>query len=92
MEFALDQNYPNPLNSGTAIAFDLPYGETVDLTVYTISGQKVATLVQGTRAAGYHQVFWDGRDETGAVLASGVYLYSLQVGDQLETRKMLLLR
>ena len=92
MEFALDQNYPNPFNSGTAITFDLPYGETVDLAVYTISGQKVATLVQGTRAVGYHQVFWDGRDETGAALASGVYLYSLQVGDQLETRKMLLLR
>ena len=92
MKFALDQNYPNPFNSGTAIAFDLPYGEMVDLTVYTISGQKVATLVQGTRAAGYHQVFWDGRDEVGAALASGVYLYSLQVGDRLETRKMLLLR
>ena len=91
-EFALEQNYPNPFNSGTAIAFDLPYGETVDLTVYTISGQKVATLVRGTRAAGYHQVFWDGRDEDGAELASGVYLYRLQVGDQLKTRKMLLLR
>ena len=83
-----------PVNreNSTAIRFDLPYGETVDLTVYTISGQKVATLVQGTRAVGYHQVFWDGRDEVGAALASGVYLYSLQVGDQLETRKMLLLR
>ena len=86
------KNYPNPFNSGTAIAFDLPYGETVDLAVYTISGQKVATLVHGTRAAGYHQVFWDGRDEAGAALASGVYLYRLQVGDRLETRKMLLLR
>ncbi|MDE2813365.1 MAG: T9SS type A sorting domain-containing protein [Gemmatimonadota bacterium] len=91
-EFTLDQNYPNPFNSGTAITFDLPYGETVDLTVYTISGQKVATLVQGTRAAGYHQVLWDGRDEAGAALASGVYLYRLQVGNQLKTRKMLLLR
>ena len=82
-----------PVNreNSTAIRFDLPYGETVDLTVYTIFGQKVATLVQGSRAAGYHQVFWDGRDEAGAALASGVYLYSLQVGDQLETRKMLLL-
>ena len=52
-----------PVNreNSTAIRFDLPYGETVDLTVYTIFGQKVATLVQGSRAAGYHQVFWDGR-------------------------------
>ena len=64
----------------------------MDLTVYTISGQKVATLVQGTRAAGYHQVFWNGRDGTGAALASGLYLYRLQVGNQLKTRKMLLLR
>ena len=92
VEFALEQNYPNPFNSGTAITFDLPYQETVDLTVYAISGQKVGTLVQGTRAAGYHQVFWDGRDEAGAAVASGVYLYHLQVGDQLKTRKMLLLR
>ena len=91
-EFALEQNYPNPFNSGTAITFDLPYGETVDLTVYTIFGQEVATLVHGTQAAGYHQVFWDGRDEDGAELASGVYLYHLQVGNQLKTRKMLLLR
>ena len=91
-EFALEQNYPNPFNSGTAITFDLPYRETVDLTVYTIFGQKVATLVQGPRVAGYHQVFWDGRDEAGAALASGLYLYRLQVGDQLKTRKMLLLR
>ena len=64
----------------------------MDLTVYTISGQKVATLARGTRAAGYHQVFWDGRAEDGAAIASGVYLYRLQVGDRLETRKMLLLR
>ena len=91
-EFALEQNYPNPFNNGTAITFDLPYRETVNLAVYTISGQKVATLVEGSWAAGYHQVLWDGRDEAGAALASGVYLYRLQVGDQLKTRKMLLLR
>ena len=91
-EFALDQNHPNPFNSGTTIAFALPRADEVELAVYNISGQQVAKLVQGMRPAGRYQVLWDGRDGAGAELASGVYLYRLQTGNQVETRKLLLLR
>jgi len=89
---ALSQNYPNPFNSSTAIAFDLPHQEAVELSVYTIAGQQVATLVRGVRAAGRYRITWDGHSDAGAALASGVYLYRLRIGAQVETRKMLLLR
>ena len=90
--FALSQNYPNPFNSSTAIAFDLPHQEAVELSVYTIAGQQVVTLVRGVRAAGHYRITWDGRNDAGVALASGVYLYRLRIGAQVETRKMLLLR
>ena len=90
--FVLSPNYPNPFNSSTAIAFDLPHQETVELSVYTIAGQQAATLVRGTRTAGRYRITWDGRTDTGVPLASGVYLYRLRIGSQVETRKMLLLR
>ena len=90
--FALSPNYPNPFNSSTAIAFDLPHQEAVELSVYTIAGQQVVTLVRGVRAAGRYRITWDGRNDAGGTLASGVYLYRLRIGAQVETRKMLLLR
>ena len=91
-EFALEQNYPNPFNSGTLIRFSLPRGEGVDLSIYNLSGQKVDALVDGRREAGVYEVSWDGRDGSGRALASGVYLYRLQLGEQVETRKLILLR
>jgi len=92
--FTLDQNYPNPFNSDTVIRFALPTDTDVELTVYNLTGQQVATLVQGEREAGAYTVYWDGRDNDGRELASGVYLYRLRTGDgqQMETRKLLLLR
>ncbi|NKB72016.1 MAG: T9SS type A sorting domain-containing protein [Candidatus Latescibacteria bacterium] len=56
------------------------------------AGQKVATLVRGLKAAGTYALRWDGQDDDGSDLASGIYLYRLQVGDQVETRKLILLR
>jgi len=91
-EFQLYQNYPNPFNPSTAIRFDLARPEKIDLALYNLAGQKVATLAQGHREAGAHTLRWDGRDENGRELASGVYLYRLQAGSQVETRKLLLLR
>ncbi|NKB65641.1 MAG: T9SS type A sorting domain-containing protein [Candidatus Latescibacteria bacterium] len=91
-DIALEQNYPNPFNSGTAIRFALPVGGQVELALYNLVGQKVQTLVQGQRPAGTYTVRWDGRDEAGRELASGLYLYRLQAGGQVKTRKLLLLR
>ena len=90
--FALDQNYPNPFNSGTVIRFELPEAGETKLTVYNLVGQKVATLVEGVREAGSYTLRWDGRDDRGRSLASGVYIYRMQSGNDVETRKLLLLR
>ena len=90
--FSLDQNFPNPFNSRTVIRFALPTSDHVELSVYNLTGQKVATLVEGIREAGAYTVQWDGRDEGGRELASGVYLYRLWTESQVETHKLLLLR
>ena len=91
--FTLAQNYPNPFNSATVIRFALNKSATVELAVYSLVGQKVATLVQGERPTGNYSINWDGRDDQRRALASGVYLYRLRAGaTQEQTRKLLLLR
>ena len=90
--FVLRQNYPNPFNSSTVISFALARSQEVKLAVYNLAGQKVVVLVDGEQTAGMHFVRWDGRDERGRELASGVYLYRQKAGSQVETRKLLLLR
>ncbi len=90
--YSLSQNYPNPFNPQTVIYYELPDGSHVDLSVYNIMGQKVATLVDREMDAGSHSAVWDGKDDNGESLASGVYLYRM-VGDGfVKTRKLLLLR
>ena len=91
-DFGLGQNYPNPFNSATVIGFDLPQAGSVELAVYNLAGQQVAILVDGIRAAGRYTLDWDGRDQNGRELASGLYLYRLRAGAAVQTRKMLLLR
>ena len=86
-EFALDQNYPNPFNPTTVIRYGLPQRSPVKLEVYNMLGQRVATLENGERESGYHEVRFDG---TG--LASGVYVYRLQAGSFVKSMKLLLLR
>ena len=92
LDFNLHQNYPNPFNSGTVIRFDLPATSLVELSLYNLAGQKVTTLAQGMRPAGTYALHWDGNDNSGRNLASGLYLYRLQVGNQIFTRKLSLLR
>ena len=92
--YTLSQNVPNPFNSSTTIRFALPLSQDVELSLFNLVGQRVATLVKGRRESGMHSVHWDGRDDDGRELASGVYLYRLQTSDgkQVETRKMVLVR
>ena len=90
--FSLAQNAPNPFNSNTVIRFALPQPSQVELTIYNLLGQPVAVLVQGPSAAGTFSVRWDGRDQAGQAVTSGVYLYQLRAGDYTEVRKLLLLR
>ena len=88
----LAQNFPNPFNNGTTIPFSLARQIEVELSIYNLAGQKVKTLVQAVLGAGNHRVIWDGRDATGAEIATGVYLYRLRAEGRREIRKLLLLR
>ncbi|MFC1525215.1 DUF362 domain-containing protein [Candidatus Latescibacterota bacterium] len=90
--FALEQNAPNPFNSDTIIRFALSESQEVRLEVYNLLGQRVATLAEGWREAGQYRVRWDGRDDGGQELASGVYAYRLVAGERATTRKLVLTR
>jgi hypothetical protein len=79
--FALLQNYPNPFNPETEIRFALPQASHVVAKIYNLLGEEVRTLVDEQREAGYHTLRWDGKDKNGKSVASGVYLYQLQVVD-----------
>jgi len=85
--FLLSQNYPNPFNPTTTISYNLPENDWVELGIYDLSGQKVATLVSGQQSAGSHSVLWDGSD-----FASGVYIYSLRTAAKQQIKKMILVK
>jgi hypothetical protein len=84
----LQQNHPNPFNPSTTIPFTIPGPGLVDLSVYSITGQKVATLVSGYRSAGAHSVVWNGRDDSGRAVSSGVYLSRLESGGKVMVVRM----
>jgi photosystem II stability/assembly factor-like uncharacterized protein len=91
-EFNLKQNYPNPLNPVTIIKYILPKVSDVELIIYNPLGQRIRTLVNQHQPAGIFEVQWDGRDEDGAPVVSGVYIYVLKAGAFSRARKMVLLR
>ncbi len=91
-DFALEQNYPNPFNPETQISFRLNKSGHVKLAVYNMLGQKVKTLLDKEKQAGRYRVTWDGTDENGEKLSSGIYYYRLEMGESHATRKMLLLK
>ena len=91
-EFDLSQNYPNPFNPSTKIEFTLAKSGFVTLQIYDTLGRKVRTLVSEELSSGYKSVIWDGKNEDGEAVASGVYFYQLKVGDFSEPKKMLLLK
>ena len=91
-EFVLHQNYPNPFNPRTTIRYELAQPSDVLLTIYNQTGRKVRTLVQTNQGSGTQSISWDGRDDTGGQLPSGIYLYRLQVDDEVQTRKLILMK
>jgi len=86
-KFLLHQNYPNPFNPGTIIDYQLPMTSEVELSIYNLLGQKVATLVSEKQPAGRYKIKWDATGQT-----SGVYLYRLKSGSFVLTKKMLFLQ
>ena len=90
--FSLSQNFPNPFNPETHIEFALPTAERVKITIYNALGQRVKTLVDGVREAGFYREKWDGGNENGRQVGSGIYVYQIKAGKFSAQRKMLLLR
>ncbi len=91
LDFGL-QNYPNPFNPRTTISYFLPQRSQVRLQVFNMLGQPVRTLAEGEQTAGSHSVTWNGTDDNGKILSSGIYFYRLQSKDYFEVNKMLLLK
>ena len=89
---ALSQNYPNPFNAHTTISFNLQSTENVELSIYNVVGQKIVTLQNSPMNAGEHSVIWDGRDNKGNEVASGIYFYRLSAGNLTETKRMTFLK
>ena len=90
---ALYQNSPNPFNPETAISFSIAEGsENTEIVIYNLKGQKIKTLVNETLSTGQHAVIWNGTDDNGKAVASGIYLYQLKAGIYTASRKMILLR
>ena len=88
--FALGQNYPNPFNPSTIIPYQVPTAARVRLEVFNVLGQRVATLVDAERPAGFHAAAWDATNAAGQAVAAGVYMYRLTAGGAQHTRRMVL--
>lgn len=90
--FDLMQNYPNPFNAVTTLRYSLPRRSEVELTIYDILGREIRSLVRNVEEAGLKTVTWDGTNNLGEPVSTGVYLYQIQAGSFTQTRKMILLR
>jgi len=88
----LFQNYPNPFNPATNISFTVAEENPVSLNVYNLLGARVCSLIHEWKLPGSYRVVWDGRDDTGKSVASGVYFYRLDIGDFRSVKKMLILK
>jgi hypothetical protein len=85
-------NFPNPFNPETTIRYNLPRSSHVTITIYSLLGQKIITLFDGKKAAGNYSIKWDGKNELGRVVPSGIYVYKLEDGKVTQDKRMILLR
>ncbi len=90
--FTLAQNFPNPFNPSTRIPFEMTRGGQVSLSIYDVAGRRVRAVLDRVLPAGLHEAEWDGRDQDGRAVASGVYFYRMQAGARTETRRMVLVK
>ena len=91
-DYLLYQNYPNPFNQRTIITYCIPKTTTIKLAVYDLLGKQLVSLVAGKQLAGSYKVVWDGKDEYGCMVGSGVYFYRIEAGNFVKTYKMILLK
>ena len=91
-DFSLQQNFPNPFNPSTEIRFDLPEEGHIELVVYNMAGQKVRTIESGNMKPGYHSMIWNGTNDKGTRVSTGMYFYSIQANNFQAVKKMLFLK
>ena len=92
VNFALKQNYPNPFNPSTQIQYALPSESKVLISIYDLTGRKVKTLVNEVQSAGHRSVMWNATNEIGRPVSAGMYIYSIQAGNFMQNRKMVLMK
>lgn len=91
-EFALSQNYPNPFNPSTTIKYSLPKEEKVRIVIYDMLGNKISELINENKNAGSYQIVWNGNDDKGRKVSSGVYILTINSGSYFQSRKMVLMK
>ena len=90
--FSLHNNFPNPFNPVTTLRYDLPENGHVNITIYDMLGREVKTLINQTQDAGYKSVIWNATNDYDKPVSAGIYLYQVQVGEYISTKKMVLLK
>ena len=91
-DFNLNQNYPNPFNPTTIIKYALPRKSQVNITIYNLLGQIVRNYDQGVQSFGTYEIIWDGKNQSGSKVSSGIYFYRLETENFTASKKMLLLK
>ena len=91
-KFTLHQNFPNPFNPITTLMYDLPSDAFVTLSIYDMLGGEITQLVNTTQQAGFKSIQWDATVSMGRAVSAGVYIYKIQAGEFIQTRKMVLLK
>ena len=92
INYSVHQNYPNPFNPVTTLRYDLPEQATVNIIIYDMLGRQVKTLINQTQEAGYKSVIWNATNDYGKPVSAGIYLYQIQTGEYISTKKMVLLK
>ena len=91
-EYNIHQNYPNPFNPVTTLRYDLPENAMINITIYDMLGRQVKTLINQTQDAGYKSIIWNATNNYGKPVSAGIYLYQIHAGDNMQTKKMVLLK
>ena len=91
-EYSLDQNYPNPFNLSTQIQFGVPQRANVKIVIYNLLGQRIRTFDLGERVPGRYTITWDGKNQNGGVVSTGVYFYRFETDKFKQTKKLVLIK
>ena len=91
-KFELKMNYPNPFNPSTTIPIELPEESFVEVAIYNILGEKITVLSKGVKSPGYHNILWNGKNQFGKPVSSGIYFVSVHLGQKIYHQKMMLLK